>query len=329
MKTACSHANRYARICLVGLSLSVTALTAFAQAAAWPSKPVKLLVGFPGGSTPDTAARALADSLAKTWGQPVVVENRPGASGNLAADAVAKAADDHTLGVVINGNLTTARQLNPKLAFDPAKDFAFVSLLATAPLVLVTPADQPQGAAWVAAFRAAGDKWSYGSVGIGSVGHLGMEVVKAAAGNGGAVHVPFNGNPAVATALLGGQIQAALVPPGIALPQVKAGKLHAVGLTGPRSALAPEVPPLADAGLKMNALEVWTALVAPAGQSKAALERLARDVPAALREPDTRQRLLTGGWEPQGTSAEALAARVRDETRVLGDIITARGIRLE
>jgi tripartite-type tricarboxylate transporter receptor subunit TctC len=161
------------------------------------------------------------------------------------------------------------------------------------------------------------------------VGHLGMEVVKAAAGNGGAVHVPFNGNPAVATALLGGQIQAALVPPGIALPQVKAGKLHAVGLTGPRSALAPEVPPLADAGLKMNALEVWTALVAPAGQSKAALERLARDVPAALREPDTRQRLLTGGWEPQGTSAEALAARVRDETRVLGDIITARGIRLE
>ena len=147
---------------------------ASAQPAAWPSKPVKIMVGFPGGSTPDIAARALADALAKAWGQPVVVDNKPGASGNVAADAVAKASDDHTLGVVINGNLTSARILNPKLPFDPARDFSLISLLATAPLVLVTPADQPQGAAFVAAARAAGEKWSYGSVGIGSVGHLGM-----------------------------------------------------------------------------------------------------------------------------------------------------------
>ncbi len=206
MKSACSNANAARRKCLAGLTLLTlgslwAAGPAWAQAAAWPSKPVKILVGFPGGSTPDTAARALADALAKAWGQPVVVENRPGASGNVAADAVAKASDDHTLGVMINGNLTVARQLNPKLPFDPARDFAHVSLLTTAPVVLVTPAEQPQGAAWVAAFKAAGEKWSYGSVGVGSVGHLGMEVVKGAAGNGGAVHVPYNGNPAVLTAL--------------------------------------------------------------------------------------------------------------------------------
>jgi tripartite-type tricarboxylate transporter receptor subunit TctC len=259
----------------------------------------------------------------------VVVENRPGAAGNLAADAVAKSSDDHTLGVVINGNLTSARQLNPRLPYDPAKDFSPVSLLATAPLVLVTPIDQPQGAAWVAAARAAGDKWSYGSVGIGSVGHLGMEVVKAAIGNAQAVHVPYNGNPAVLTAMLGGQLQMALVPPGLALAQVKAGKLHAIGVTGPRSPLAADVPPLADAGLRMAPLEVWTALVAPAGLSRAAAERLARDVPAVLREAETRQRLLAGGWDPVGSSAEALAQRVREEARILGDIITARGIKLE
>lgn len=305
----------------------ITAAPAWAQA--WPSKPVKILVGFPGGSTPDIAARVLADTLAKAWGQAVVVENKPGASGNVAADAVAKSTDDHTLGIVINGNLTSAKQLNPKLAYDPAKDFAFVSLIATAPLVLVTPPDQPQGAAWVAAAKAAGDKWSYGSVGIGSVGHLGMEVVKGAVGNGGAVHVPYNGNPAVVTAMIGGQVQMALIPPGVALPQVKAGKLHAVGLTGPRSPLAPDVPPLADAGVKMAPLEVWTALVAPAGLSKAALERLAKDVPAAVRDPEARQRLLTGGWDPQGSSAEGLAARVKDEAKILGDIITSRGIKLE
>ena len=313
---------------LVSLAGVAATGSAFAQAA-WPSKPVKILVGFPGGSTPDIAARALADALSKTWGQPVVVENRPGASGNVAADAVAKSTDDHTLAVVINGNLTSAKQLNPKLPYDPAKDFSLISLVATAPLVLVTPADQPQGAAFVAAAKAAGDKWSYGSVGIGSVGHLGMEVVKAAIGNLGAVHVPYNGNPAVLTAMLGGQIQMALVPPGLALAQVKAGKLHAVGVTGPRSPLAPDVPPLADAGLKMAPLEVWTALVGPSSLSKPALDRLARDVPAAVKDADTSKRLLTGGWDPQGSTPDALAARVKDEARILGDIITSRNIKLE
>ena len=315
---------------LTGLAFcAVLGAQPVATTTTWPTKPVKLLVGFPGGSTPDIAARALADTLSKTWGQPVVVDNRPGASGNVAADAVAKSNDDHTLGVVINGNLTSAKLLNPKLPYDPAKDFSLISLLATAPLVLVTPADQPTGAAWLAAARASADKWSYGSVGIGSVGPLGMEVVKAAIGNLQPVHVPYNGNPAVVTAMLGGQIQMALVPPGIALAQVKAGKLHAIGLTGPRSALAPDIAPLADAGLKLIPLEVWTALVGPASMSKAALDRLARDVPAAVREADTRQRLFTGGWEAVGSSADGLAARVKDETRILGDIITSRGIKLE
>lgn len=295
----------------------------------WPTKPVRIIVGFPGGTTPDIAARALADGLAKVWGQPVVVEAKPGAGGNVAADFVSKANDDHTVGVVINGNLTTARQLNPKLPYDPSKDLLPVSLIATAPLVLVAPTDQPTGAAWVAAARAAGDKWSYGSVGVGSVGHLGVEVIKAAVGNTGAVHVPYNGNPAVITAMLGAQVQMALMPPGVALPQVKAGKLQAVGLAGPRSPLAPDVPSLTEVGVRMNPLEVWVALVAPATMSKAAQERLARDVPALVREAETRQRLLAGGWDPQGTSGSALASRVREETRLLGDIIAARGIKLE
>jgi tripartite-type tricarboxylate transporter receptor subunit TctC len=315
---------------LAGAALTAgLALPAAAQPAAWPTKPVKILVGFPGGSTPDMAARVLADAMAKAWGQPVVVENRPGASGNVAADAVAKAGDDHTLGVVINGNLTTARQLNPKLAYDPAKDFTFVSLIATGPLVLVSPPDLPTGAAFVDALKKSGGNWSYGSVGIGSVGHLGGELVKAAAGNTQPVHVPYNGNPAVVTALIGGQVQMALIPPGIALPQVKAGKLNAVGVAGPRSALAPDVPPLSELGLRMAPLEVWVALVGPANLSKAAQDRLARDVPALVREGESRTRLLAAGWEPQGSSSDQLRARVADEGKVLGEIITSRGIKLE
>ncbi len=319
------------RVALATLAVAAGVLSVpSAQAqTTWPTKMVRIIVGFPGGSTPDIAARALADGLAKVWGQPVVVEAKTGAGGNLAADFVSKATDDHTLGVVINGNLTTAKLLNPKLTYDPVKDLLPLSLVATAPLVLVAPADQPAGAAWVAAARNAGDKWSYGSVGVGSVGHLGVEVIKAAVGNTGAVHVPYNGNPAVITAMLGSQVQMALMPPGVALPQVKAGKLQAVGLAGPRSPLAPDVPSLSEAGVRMNPLEVWTALVGPAGLSKAAQDRIARDVPALLKEADTRQRLLSGGWDPQGSTGPALATRVREETRVFGDIITARGIKLE
>ncbi|HNT38286.1 MAG TPA: tripartite tricarboxylate transporter substrate binding protein [Rubrivivax sp.] len=309
------------------LAASIAPATVLAQGAAWPTKTVRLLVGFPAGSTPDISARILAEGLAKRLGQSVVVENRPGASGNIAADQVAKAADDHTLGVVINGNLTSAKLLNPKLPYDPAKDFSLLSLLTTAPLVLVAPPNLPSGAAFFLAARKAGDQWSYGSVGIGSVGHLGVEYLKLRAGNFDAVHVPYNGNPAVITALIQGQIQMALVPPGLALPQVKAGKLQAIGLTAGRSTLAPETPSLRDAGIDDFDLEVWTALVGPARLSKAAQERLAQEVPALLRDGEARQKLFAAGWQAQGTAPEALRTRVRSEAAILGGIIQMRGIK--
>jgi tripartite-type tricarboxylate transporter receptor subunit TctC len=325
--------NGRASVARRGLLLAALCSATFsalaAPAPAWPTKPIRILVGFPGGSTPDVAARVLAEALSKVLGQNVIVDNRPGASGNIAADQVAKATDDHTLGVVINGNLTSAKMLNPKLPFDPARDFTQISLLATAPLVLVAQPNLPSGAEFFVAARNGGNQWNYGSVGMGSVGHLGMEYVKSRAGNFDAVHVPYNGNPAVVTAMLGGQVQMALVPPGIALPQVRAGKLKAIGLTGGRSTLAPEIPPLSDFGVRLNDLEVWVALVAPANLSKAAFERLSREVPAVIRSPESRQRLFNAGWQAQGTAAEALRLRVKTETNVLGGIILTRGIKAE
>lgn len=309
-------------------ALVLPALAAQAQGSAWPSKPLKIIVGFPPGSTPDMAARIVGEPLAKALGQPVVVENRPGASGNIAADLVAKAGDDHTLGVVINGNLTSAAQLNPKLPYDPAKDFAFISQLTSAPLVLVTTPEQPAGAAFFTAARAGGDKWSYGSVGIGSVGHLGMELLASKAGLK-PVHVPFKGNPDVVTAMIGGQLQMALVPPGIALPQAKAGKLRAVGVTGGRTALAPDMAPLAEAGVSGFELEVWTALVGPASLSAAAQARLAAVVPAVVRDAETKQKLFAAGWDAVGQSGDALRERVKAEAATLGAIISTKGIKVE
>ena len=298
----------------------------------WPTRSVKLVVGFPGGSSPDLTARTLAEALSRTLGQPVIVENKPGASGNIAADLVAKAVDDHTLGIVINGNLTSAKLLYPKLPYDPSKDFTMISLLTTAPMVLVAPAGQPQGAAFFAAARLGGKDWNYGSVGNGSVAHLGMELIKSNSPGLLAEHVPFSGNPQVVTALLGGQIQMALMAPSVAMPQVRAGRLVAIGLTSGRSAVVPDVAPLSDtgeAGLKNVNLEVWNALVGPANLSKAAQARLGAEVSRIIRDPDVRQKLFSQGWQAVGTSPEGLNSRIRQETTLLGNIINTRGIRLD
>ncbi len=325
-------ASRRLALCAGLLALATTSFaqtTAGRAAAAWPTQTVKILVGFPGGSTPDVAARILADGLAKTLGQPVVVENRPGASGNIAADLVAKAVDDHTFGLVINGNLSSAKLLNPKLPFDPAKDFSFLSLVASAPLVLVTQPDKPSGEQFFLAARNAGEKWNYGSVGIGSVGHLGMELLKSRAGNFAATHVPYQGNPNVIKALLTGDVQMSLIPPGLALPQISAGKLKAVGLTTGRSTLAPDIPPLTEAGVRGYDLDVFVALVGPAKMNPAARTRMADEASAIARAPEMRQRFFNVGWAPVGGSPEALRTRVRNETNLRGGIIMMRGIKLE
>lgn len=302
---------------------------ALAQTAAWPTKPIRLVVGFPGGSSPDAMARALSDGLSKALGQPVVVDNKPGASGNIAADQVAKATDEHTLGIVINGNLTVAKLINPATPFDPARDFAPISLLGTAPLVLTASGDATGNtpAELIAWAKSLGDKGNYGTPGNGTVAHLGMELLKSKTGIG-ALHVPFPGNPQVVTALLGGQVQLSLLPPGIAMPQVKAGKLKAVAVTSPaRSALVPDVPTLRDAGVTGTDLEVWTALVGPASLPKPVVARVAAAVAELMKQPETQARLLTVGWQAVGSAPEGLAQRMKADTAQLSDIITSRNIK--
>nr|WP_315183619.1 tripartite tricarboxylate transporter substrate-binding protein [uncultured Albidiferax sp.] len=310
------------------LTLALLALPAMAQAT-WPTKPVHIIVGFAGGSSPDISARALADALGKTLGQPVIVDNKPGASGNIAADMVAKATDDHTLGVVINGNLTSAKMLAPQLPFDPAQDFAYLSLLTTAPLVLVAPANLPGGKAFFDAARQGAGSWNYGSPGNGTLAHLGMEWLVSQVPGMAPVHIPFQGNPQAVTALLGSQIQMALVPPGLAMSQVAAGKLRAIGLAGSRSALVPDVPSLAEAGVRGVNLEVWTALVGPARLSPAAQTRLATEIARIYRDPEVRAKLFHQGWQAVGSAPEGLRGRVQDEMGLMRGLIAARGIRLE
>ena len=294
----------------------------------WPGRPLRIIVGFPAGTSPDLTARALAEPLEKALGQPVIVENKVGAGGNIGGDAVAKASDGHTIGLMINGNLTIARLLNPALRYDPATDFAPISLIGVAPLVLVAPANAPgaDARAFVAAARAAGDKWSYGSPGVGTVGHLGMELLKARTGIQ-PVHVPYPGYPQVFNALAAGDLQLSMLPPALALAQIKGGKLRGIGVTsGGRSPLVPDLPSMADAGVKNFNLEIWNAVVAPASMPAAHIKKLSDAVSAIVRTPEMRQRLFQQGWQAVGSSPEGLANRIQADTQTLGAIIRSQNI---
>jgi tripartite-type tricarboxylate transporter receptor subunit TctC len=297
----------------------------------WPTRPVRIVVGFPGGSSPDLLARTLADPLAQALSQPVIVDNKAGAAGNIAAEAVAHASDGHTLGLMINGNMTVAKLLNPRLGYDPVRDLLPVSLIGTAPLVLAAPAHAPGASPreFIAAARAAGDKWSYGSPGVGTVAHLGMELVNARAGLQ-AVHVPYAGNPQVITAMQTGDIQLALLPPGLVAPHVKAGRLRAIALTSAaRSTLAPEVPSIAEAGLPDVNLEIWDAIAAPRSMPQPVAARLADLFGDIVRRPEVRERLFQQGWQVAGTGPEGLARRIEADVALLGGVATARGIKAE
>ena len=294
----------------------------------WPGRPLRIIVGFPAGSSPDLTARALAEPLEKALGQPVIVENKVGAGGNIGGDAVAKASDGHTIGLMINGNMTIAKLLNPALRYDPATDFAPISLIGVAPLVLVAPANAPgaDARAFLAAARAAGDKWSYGSPGVGTVGHLGMELLKARTGIR-PVHVPYPGYPQVFNALAAGDLQLSMLPPALALAQIKGGKLRGIGVTsGGRSPLAPDLPSMADAGVKNFNLEIWNAVVAPASMPAAHIKKLSDAVSAIVRTPEMRQRLFQQGWQAVGSSPEGLANRIQADTQTLGAIIRSQNI---
>lgn len=325
---------------VMALPLAALAAPALAQrtpasepaAVAWPTRPVRIVVGFPGGSSPDITARTIAEPLSKALGQPVIVENRVGAGGNIAADMVAKATDQHTLGLMINGNMTVAKLLNSALPYDPLKHLAPISLIGSAPMILAAPANAPGTSAldFFVAARNAADKWSYGTPGVGTVAHIGMELLKTKT-NIAPVHVPYPGNPQVINALMSGQIQLALLPIGLALPQVRAGKLRVVGVTSPsRSPLAPDYASLDEQGVTRGLqLEVWNAMAAPSSMPRPLVTRLSGLVSDIVRSADLRGKLFQQGWQVAGTSAEGLANRIKSDTALLGGVIVMRGIKAE
>jgi tripartite-type tricarboxylate transporter receptor subunit TctC len=313
------------------LALAAAAPLSVRAQAAWPAKPLRLIAGYPAGSSPDVLARLLAEPLGRALGQPVVVDNKPGAGGNIGADLIAKAQDDHTFGIIGNGPLTTAPFLYTKLPYQPAKDLAPIALIGSAPLIWVV-AKLPPGTtaqAFVAQARAQGEKLAYGSIGLGSGTHLGMELVQGALGLK-ALHVPFAGGPAIINAMIGGQVQMALLPVSTVMPLVQSGKLDALAVTSQkRNPLAPTLPTLDELGAKGVTVEVWNALMAPARMEARAQARLADEAGKLLNSREMRQKLFLQGWVVGDTDPKALSARIAQDARLYRELIERNGIRIE
>ncbi|WP_259169268.1 tripartite tricarboxylate transporter substrate binding protein [Comamonas sp. BIGb0152] len=310
-------------------TLVALATTSTLAADNWPSKPLHLIVGFPAGSSPDLTARALAEPLEKALGQPIIVENKVGAGGNIAAEYVARATDGYTFSVMINGNMTIAQMLNPAIRYNPLTDLQPVGLIGVAPLVLVAPAKAPEGKAFFEAATQAGSSWSYGSPGVGTIGHLGMELLKSRA-KIKPEHIPYPGYPQVFNGIQGGDLQLSMLPPALAMNQIQAGKLRGIGVTSAaRSPLAPGLPSLKELGIANYDMEIWNAVAAPKAMPKAHVEKLALAVGEIVRSPEMRQKLALQGWQAVGSSPEGLKNRIDADVKALGAIIQEQNIRAQ
>ena len=311
-------------------SAATLALPAFAQA--WPTRPIRLVVPFPPGSSPDLIARLVAEPLSAALGQPVVIDNKPGAGGNVGTGLVAKAEPDgHTLLFTIQGPLVTAPLLSKSLNYDPAKDLAPVTLVATSPNLLVV--DPKLGADTLADFvrvaKAKRGELNYGSVGNGSAAHLAMELFKRRAGIE-LVHVPYQGFPQVVNAILAGQVQAGFMVPGIAMGQVRAGKLRGLGVTTlGRSAALPDFPTLVEQGFPEFEAIAWQAVLAPAKTPAAIVERLSRELVRIVKSDEVRTKMLAQYFSAAGTAPAALTGLMASERERWARVIKLAGVKPE
>ena len=314
--------------------LFLLAVLALAASAAWsqnyPSKPVRLIVGFaPGGGT-DIIGRILAQRLTERWGQPVVVENKLGASGNIAAEMVAKSAPDgYTLLMAFSSHASNAAL--SKLSFDIKKDFSAITLVGSGPaLILANPKLPAKNLAELIAYaKAHPGGIKYGSSGVGGPVHLAGELMQHLTGIE-MVHVPYKGIALAMTAILAGDIQITYATPISAYQHLKSGRLVALAVAGPsRFPTLPEVPTTAEAGLPGYIIDFWYAVIGPAGMPAALVDRIQRDIAGLVTAPEMKEQLLQQGCIAVGSKPAELDALIAREYEQWVKVVQARGVKFE
>jgi tripartite-type tricarboxylate transporter receptor subunit TctC len=305
------------------------ALPAIAQT--YPSKPIKIVVPYPPGGFNDTLGRTLAAKFTEAWGQPAVVENKPGANTMIGNDFVAKSAPDGYTLLIVAFPFAVAPSLLRNMPYDTVKDFAPVVLAAQSPNLLVVNPSLPVKSVGelIALAKAKPNSLSYASTGNGSSNHISMELFKSLAGVQ-MVHIPYKGSAPAVTDLLGGQVQLMFDNVPNVLPHVKAGKLVALGQTGTkRSPLISDIPTVAEAGVPGYEVTVWFGLVAPAGTPREVVQKLNAETLRILAMPDVRDRFLAQGVEPAGGTPEQFAEHIRAQMAKWSKVVADAGVKAE
>ncbi len=305
---------------------------AMAQAAPWPQRPIRLVVPYPAGSSPDVVARLLATRTEAALGQPIVIDNKGGAGGTLGTGLVAKATpDEHTFVFTTQSPLVTASRLMKQLSYDPFTELAPVTQVATAPFLLV--ADARLGVNnlrdFVSLARRNSGTYNYASTGVGQGTHLAMELFKSRA-ELSIVHVPYQSSPQAVTAMLAGQIQVSFMVPSVAVGHLQAGKLTALGMTSAqRLPSMPDVPTIAEQGYPDFEAVAWHAVLAPARTSPAVVERFASELNKVITSPEFKTTLQAQHFATAGTGPAELTAIMKRESVMWGKVIQAAGIQPE
>ena len=313
-------------------ALAIAALCVSSAFAAdtYPTKPVRFVITFPPGGPTDVVVRLIGERLTHEWGQPMIIDNRGGAGGIVGTEIVSHAAPDgYTFLVGTAGGMTINPALQPKLPYDPFRDFAPVGMLVQNPQILVA---HPSLAAknvkeLVALAKANPGRLNFASAGTGTATHLGLELFKLSTGID-VVHVPYKGGAPATTDLIAGQVQLLWVSIPSVLPHVKGGRLRALAVsTAKRSASAPDVPTVAESGYPGFEYSNWNALFAPAKTSAAVVKKVNASVVGALRQPDVAQKLTSQGADPAPGTPEDLARYMRSDSERWKKVIKAAGIK--
>jgi tripartite-type tricarboxylate transporter receptor subunit TctC len=317
------------RIFTVALAALLAATAA--QAQNFPSRPSRILVGASAGGGSDAFARLIAARIAEMWGQPVVVENRTGASSTIAADFVAKAAPDGYTIMLATPNSHTIAPHVMKLPYDAAKDFTPITLVMEVPHVLVVRTDSKMASMkdLVAAARAEPGKLTYYSSGMGSTQHLAGELLNMVAGIK-IVHVPYKGSAPAIADVIGGNVTTGFDPTSATLGQIRGGKLKVLAVAAAKRASSlPDAPTTAEAGFPGVEMLTWYGLLGPAGMPKPLVDKWHADVVKVVKTPDFQQRIAAVAAESRASTPEEFAAFLRDETEKMGKIIKAADVRVE
>jgi tripartite-type tricarboxylate transporter receptor subunit TctC len=305
-------------------------ITALAQSQEWPTRPVRMILPFPPGGGTDILGRLIAERLSASIGQPVVTENRGGAGGNVGAEAAARSAPDGYTIVLVAPSLAISPTLYSKINYDPVKDFAPVSLVATVPNVMITQPSLPgQLQEFIAFAKAKPGALNFGSGGAGTSNHLAGELFNIVTG-AKLVHVPYKGVNLAMQDVLAGNVHLVFIGIPAAAPHIKAGKLRALAVVAPqRSNALPDVPTVAEAGLKDFEVTTWYGVLAPAGTPPPVVRRLNAELVKIMHAPEMKEKLTATGTEPLTSTPEEFAAYIKREIAKWGDVIKKAGVKAD